>query len=65
LVRRKKSLRTKRTVDVGPVIIVFLIAILVLGLGALSSMPIEFVLGAFLVVVAVALGLLVRSMIRR
>jgi len=65
LAKRKKSVRTKRNVDVVPVLIVFLVALLTLGLGAAASLPIEYVLGAFVVVLAVAFVLLARSLITR
>jgi len=50
---------------VVPVLIVFLVALLTLGLGAAASLPIEYVLGAFVVVLAVAFVLLARSLITR
>ncbi|HUI86835.1 MAG TPA: hypothetical protein VLY21_06745 [Nitrososphaerales archaeon] len=65
MAKRKKSVRTKRNVDVVPVLIVFLVALLTLGLGAAASLPIEYVLGAFVVVLAVAFVLLARSLITR
>jgi hypothetical protein len=55
----------RRRVDIMPVLIIFVIAIFVLGLGAVSSLPIVVVLGVFLVILIAAFVVLARSMIRR
>jgi len=60
-VKRKKSLNKK--VDLKPVLVIFLIAIFVLGLGP-AVMPITYVFGAFVVILIVAFVVLARSMMR-
>jgi len=60
-VKRKKSLNKK--VDLKPVLVIFLIAIFVLGLGP-AVMPIAYVFGAFVVILIVAFVVLARSMMR-
>jgi uncharacterized membrane protein AbrB (regulator of aidB expression) len=55
----------RKRVDLRPVLVVFLVAFLALGLGAVLALPIPYVLGAFLLVLVIAFVVLVRSTIRR
>ena len=59
---RKKTLR-KRKVDLKPVLVIFLLAIFVLGLGP-AVMPIVYVFGVFFVILVIAFVVLARSMMR-
>jgi len=60
-VKRKKSLNKK--VDLKPVLVIFLIAIFVLGLGP-AVMPIVYVVGVFVVILVIAFVVLARSILR-
>lgn len=55
----------RRTVDLRPVLVVFLIALLTLGLGSVLSLPIAYVFGAFFLILIIAFLVLARSMTRR
>ena len=54
-----------KKVDLRPVLVVFLIALFVLGLGSLLSLPVPYVFGAFFVVLVIAFVVLARSVVRR
>jgi hypothetical protein len=58
-------LRAVKKVDLRPVLIVFLIALFVLGFGSVLSLPLVYVFGAFFVILIIAFVVLARSMIRR
>ena len=55
----------RKKVDLRPVLIVFLVAILALGLGSVLALPIAYVFGAFFLILVVAFVVLARSMLRR
>jgi len=54
-----------KKVDLRPVLMVFLIALLVLGFGSVLSLPLVYVFGMFFVILIIAFVVLARSMIRR
>jgi hypothetical protein len=55
----------KKRVDIMPVIVIFVIAIFVLGGGAAAGLPVALDLVVFLVILIAAFVVLARSMMRR
>lgn len=58
--------RARKTVDLRPVLMVFVVSFLVLGFGfAIPGLPKLYVVGAFLAVLVIAFAVLARSIATR